>query len=717
MTVESNSGTMASKVAVRHLERWALVYIRQSTAQQVLRNQESTRLQYALRDRALALGWSTDRIEIIDDDLGLSGAEAEGRPGFQRLVAEVGLDHVGVILGLEMSRFARSCRDWHQLLEICALFGTLIADLDGVYDPANHNDRLLLGLKGTISEAELYLLKRRMQDGRMAKAQRGELGKSLPIGYLRRPSGEVIKDPDEQVQTVVACVFEQFERIGSAYGVLRYLREQGVQIPVRVAGGPRMGDLDWKRPVSTTLRRMLNNPMYAGAYVYGWKQLDKRLREPGRPGTGFRLMPPEKWKVFLPERFPAYISMEQYRKNLEQLRLNQCQRLGTARQGRSLVAGLLYCGHCGRRMATLYPGNRVVYVCGIAHRTWYDPYCQSLSGSSLDTEIERRVLEALEPAALELSMAVAADVEARRAKEEQLWSQRLERCRYEAERAHRQYDASEPENRLVVRTLERVWEEKLQQLRSLEEDYHRHRLQSPPCLSAAERAAIQALAEDIPGLWHAPQTTCKHRKEIIRQLIDRIVVTVLGASERVKVVVTWAGGFETCTEIVRPVRRFEQLSYHVDLLEAIRALRKQGLTAEAIAERLNAKRWRTPKGQTEFKADTVREIAYRKGLVPKRRRNRTTPLALAADEWTMEKLAETVEMPIATLYLWARRGWLRARRAEEKQRRWIVWADAAELERIRSLREATSRERSAAHGRQADGTNRNMTSGAAWSGD
>jgi DNA invertase Pin-like site-specific DNA recombinase len=269
------------KISAAHLQRKAIVYVRQSSLQQVAKNQESTRLQYALTERALQLGWSKDQIEVIDD-LGRSGASAEGRPGFQRLVAEVSLDQVGLILGIEMSRLARSCRDWHQLLEVCALFSTLIADPEGIYDPANHNDRLLLGLKGTISEAELHVLRRRMHEGRQAKAMRGELGKRVPMGYLRHPSGEVIKDPDERVQSMVMLIFEQFAVRKTVHGVLRYLVSHDLQLPMRMASGPRKGELHNVRPNRPTLANLLKNPIYAGAYVYGRRPTEARRKKPGR---------------------------------------------------------------------------------------------------------------------------------------------------------------------------------------------------------------------------------------------------------------------------------------------------------------------------------------------------------------------------------------------------------------------------------------------------
>jgi DNA invertase Pin-like site-specific DNA recombinase len=632
----------------------------------------------------LALGWEPDRIVVIDDDLGRSGCSTAGRPGFQRLVAEVGLDHVGVILGVEMSRFARSCRDWHQLIEICALFGTLIADLDGIYDPSNHNDRLLLGLKGTISEAELHLLKRRMLDGRAAKALRGELVVRVPIGYVRRPSGEVVKDPDEQAQALVETVFEQFARLGRVHGVLRHLKSHGLQVPVRERFGPQMGELVWSRPSRTTLSNILKHPMYAGAYVFGRRTLDKRREKPGRPGTGVRLLAQEDWQVLLPDRFPSYITWEQYLRNQEQLRANRPANLGVARQGPTLLPGLVQCGRCGRRMRAQYSGSYHDYQCVAGEKTWLEPFCQSLSGAALDREIEGQVLEALKPAALEVSMAVAADVEARRAKEEAEWAHRLERAKFEAERAFRQYNVVEPENRLVVRTLERHWEEMLQALRQTEEAYHRHRAEVSPCLTPAERAAICMLAADIPGLWHAATTTWAQRKEIVRLLIDRVVVTVLGNSERVHLAIYWAGGYETRGEIVRPVRGMEQLSYLKELLDRVQALRKEGCIAKEIAQRLNEEHWRPAKREKPFTAGMVYQLLCRRGLTRKRPNRASLNQELAPNEWTVDALARELAIARTTLCIWARKGKVTARLGKGK--RWIVHATLEDIQRWRGQR-------------------------------
>jgi DNA invertase Pin-like site-specific DNA recombinase len=350
-------GWTSDKIQSHHLARLAIVYVRQSTMQQVLEHQESTRLQYGLTERAATWGWSPDRIMTIDEDLGKSGSSAAGRNGFQQLMTEVSLNHVGLVLGIEMSRLARCCKDWHQLLEICALFGTLIADLDGIYDPSQYNDRLLLGLKGTMSEAELHMIKQRMLQGKRHKASRGELGFHVPTGYVRRSSGEIRFDPDEQVQQVVRLIFRKFEELGTLNATLRYLVQHEIQLGIRVLSGENQGDLEWHRPNRPTLQNLLKNPTYAGVYAYGRRQIDPRKQQPGKPNTGRVVMSePEDWLVLIQDHHPAYITWQQYQDHLKQLVANQARagQPGDARQGQALLSGILVCGQCGYHMTVRY---------------------------------------------------------------------------------------------------------------------------------------------------------------------------------------------------------------------------------------------------------------------------------------------------------------------------------------------------------------------------
>jgi DNA invertase Pin-like site-specific DNA recombinase len=664
----------------------AIVYVRQSTVQQVLDHQESTRLQYGLKARAEALGWAADRVIVIDDDLGKSGATVEGRLGFQRLVSEVSLDHIGLILGVEMSRLARSCRDWHQLLEICALFGTLIADLDGVYDPAQYNDRLLLGLKGTLSEAELHILKQRMYQGKLSKARRGELGLPLPTGYVRRPSGEIALDPDEQVQHVVRLIFRKFEELGTLNAVLHYLVKHEIQLGFRVREAPGKGELEWHRPNRMTLQNLLKHPIYAGAYTYGRRQVDPRHKQPGRPHTGRTVTAPEDWHVLLKDRVPAYISWEQYETNLARLKANRAlaDEIGAVRQGPSLLSGLLVCAKCGGRLTVRYSGQRArhTYVCNRLATDYGEEFCQSIAGPPLDEFVSKQVLEALEPASLDLSLEAALNLERERDDLARLWQQRLERAAYEAERASRQYQLVEPENRLVARQLEREWEEKLGARQRLEEEHHRFERSQPRLLTAPEREAIRELASNIPALWTAPSTSSAERKEIIRQVVERVVVDAEGASERVRVAVEWVGGTRTDGEMVRPVARLEQLSYYPKLCERLATMVSEGLSAEEIAERLNGEGYRPPKRRERFGRQGVHDLLARLGLIEKGSRNQRR-VGLGADEWWLPELAREIGMPSVTLHTWVGRGWVRARQEDEPPRRWIIWADALELEGLR----------------------------------
>lgn len=680
------SGRFPEKMRSWHRDRLAVVYVRQSTAQQVLDHQESTRRQYGLAARAVEMGWAEARVLVIDDDLGKSGTSAEGRAGFQRLVSEVSLDHVGIILGVEMSRLARSCKDWYQLLELCALFHTLIADLDGVYDPAQYNDRLLLGLKGTMSEAELHIMQQRMRHGLVAKARRGELALVPPMGYVRRESGALALDPDEQVQHVIHLVFRKFAELGTVNALLRYLAAQQIQLGMREHSGPARGEVVWRRPSRATLQTLLKHPLYAGAYVYGRRPVDPRRRRAGRPDTGRTVAAADEWLVLLKDRLPAYLPWEQYTENVARLEANRAraETLGVVREGPALLTRLAVCGQCGRRMAVHYAGDdrHYAYACGRMHIDDGLERCQQVAGPAIDAFVSEQVLIALEPAALELSLEAATHLEQERAELDRLWHQRVERAAYAAERAGRQFRLVEPENRLVARQLEREWEETLAAHLRLEDDYRRFRETQPRGLSAAERAAIRRLAADIPALWHAPTTTAADRKAIVRQVIQRVVVAARGESERVRVTIAWVGGGQTDAEVIRPVARLEQLSYYAALCERARRLAAAGLAAGAIAERLNAEGFRPPKRRERFGAQGVLALLQRLGVLTKHSHGPPRP-GLGAHEWGLRELAQAIEMPDITLYNWVGRGWVVARREEAPPHRWILWADEAEIERLR----------------------------------
>jgi DNA invertase Pin-like site-specific DNA recombinase len=678
------------KVKDWHLQRKAVVYIRQSTPQQVLENRESADRQYSLVYRAELLGWPADRVEIVDEDQGRSGQSAEGRLGFQYLLAEIGLDHVGLILGLEMSRLARSNKDWHQLLELCAIFRTLLADQDGLYDPTDYNDRLLLGLKGTMSEAELHILRSRMYQGLLNKARRGEVYNHPPAGYVKLPTGVFALDPDEQVQSVIHMIFDVFDRVGTIHGVLRYLVEHGIRMPIRPHAGPNRGQLEWHRPNRVTLQNLLRRPIYAGYYRWGHRALDARRRVAGRPRTGRTVRPPKECLVLLEDRCPAYITAARFWSNQQRLDANRAraESLGAVRQGPSLLGGLLVCGQCGHRLLVQYinGGTGLRYSCLRGAVEYGEPPCQSLSGQRLDEFVSQQVLTVLQPAALELHLAAATDVERERQRLHRHWQQQLERARYQTDRAARHFHAVEPENRLVGRELERRWEEALKEQRRLEEEYDRFARDQPATLSAAEREQIRSLAQAIPDLWQAATTTPADRQRLLRFLIERIELIVHGATDQVGVAIHWTGGFVSQHSLVRAVQRYDQLANYGQLRARIEELRSQGQTMAKVARSLNQEGFHPPKRARCFTTSMVAGFLAKGGRSGPRPRALSAQGMLRRDEWLLTDLARKLQMPSATLHRWRKVGWVHARKLPVRGGHWAIWAAATELNRLTRLR-------------------------------
>jgi DNA invertase Pin-like site-specific DNA recombinase len=687
---DPSPGPLSAKVKPGHLARKALVYVRQSTVQQVLNNRESTARQYALDQRAVQLGWPAEGVEIVDEDQGLSGQTAEGRAGFAYLLSQVALNRVGIILGLETSRLARSNKDWHQLLDLCSIFQTLLADQDGVYDPTQYNDRLLLGLKGTMSEAEIHLLRNRMYEGLLHKARRGEVYNHPPIGYVKAAEGGFALDPDEQVQSVVRLIFEQFQRQGTVCGLLRYLVRNQIQVPVRPIRRDQRGQLQWRRPNRVTLQTMLHHPIYAGFYRFGHRAVDPRKKVPGRPQSGRTFRAAEECLVLLPDRLPAYISVEQFRANRERLQQNRARAdsLGAPRQGPALLSGLLACGRCGYRMVVNYNNahNGLRYNCDRALVCYGEPGCQSLSGRRLDAFVVEQVLAALQPAALELHLAAAEDLERQRQLLHHNWQQQLERARYEAGRAARQYGAVEPENRLVARELERRWEEALHEQTRLEREYEQFCAERPAKLSAAQREQVRQLAGSIPQLWSASTTTTADRQRLVRLLIERIEVEVLGQSEQVKLAITWSGGFVSRHEMVRAVASYGQLSDYPSLLARIEQLRAEGRSMAGVANTLNAEGFHPPRRVERFTGGMVSGLLTRWYARAGQSYGLRVTRALRKGEWLLGDLARHLGMPQATLHHWRKAGWLRARKLPVPGGLWAIRATGDERRRLGRLR-------------------------------
>jgi DNA invertase Pin-like site-specific DNA recombinase len=676
----------APKIRPRHLDRLAVVYIRQSTPQQVLGNRESADLQYQLRRRAVEFGWAESRVLVIDDDQATSGQWIEGRLGFQRLLAEVALGHVGVVFGREMSRLARSCKDFHHLIELCAIFNVVLADADGVYDPADPNDRMLLGFRGLMSEAELHVLRSRLIHGKLNKARRGEAFSLVPIGYVRTSDGGVAMDPDEQARAAVRMVFEKVAELGSARRAHAFLVAHGIRLGVRSNRRSDKGALCWRLPRLSTIYDMLRHPFYAGAYVYGRCVVDRRGQATGKPGR--RSARPDEWVCFQRDRVPAYITWEQYEENRRRMADNDKSRGVKARVDRpsTLLNGLARCGRCGRAMAACktYEIREPRYVCDPGHYEAGEPTCQSLTAIPVDRLIESLVLEAVRPAALELSLRAAEQAGRDRDRLHVVWRQKVERARYEAERARRQYDAAEPENRLVTRELERRWEQALAEARRVEEEYARFQAEQPRELTAAERDRIRALAADIPALWRADTTRGSDRRAIVRLLIERVDVSRQGGTELVDVVVHWRGGGQGRHVVRQRLRRYDDLGRYDELRARVTDLRGQGVTGEQIATVLNGEGFVMPRGEA-FNGRTVRHLFTRFGLTGR-------PAGLGAGEgpgrceWWLPELAYELGVKPIVIHRWRWSGYLSARRLAGDKSRWIVWANAAEVRRLRRLR-------------------------------
>ncbi|MGH2903054.1 MAG: recombinase family protein, partial [Solirubrobacteraceae bacterium] len=508
---------VSSKVTAEHLARSAYLYVRQSTLRQVHTNTESAQRQYALRQRAIGLGWPVEQIVVIDTDQGQSGSSAEGREGFQRLVADVGLGKAGIVLGLEVSRLARNNADWHRLLEISALAGTLICDEDGLYDPADFNDRLLLGLKGTMSEAELHFIRARLQGGILSKARRGELPMPLPVGLVSDPAGNVVLDPDQAVQNAIRHLFATFARTGSARAVVYAFRRDGLLFPSRIRKGERKGKLAWNELNHWRVLRTLHNPRYAGAFVYG----QRRTRKTPDGRTTTRQVPREQWTALIPDSHPGYLSFEQFEHNQKLLAANAYahgsdRAAGPAREGPALLQGLAVCGRCGGRMTVRYHQRRDTlipdYNCVKDNIQRHGPACLRLPGEGIDHAIEQLLLDTVTPLALEVALTVQAELEARAQDADQLRRSHVDRARQHAELARRRYLAVDPDNRLVADTLEADWNHTLRALQAAQDEYDRQTAAANAALDDHRKAQIRQLATDFPKLWTDPATPARERK-------------------------------------------------------------------------------------------------------------------------------------------------------------------------------------------------------------
>jgi DNA invertase Pin-like site-specific DNA recombinase len=683
---------MSEKILKTHLERRAIVYLRQSTMKQVYEHHESTARQYGLRERAVALGWSPAQIDVIDDDLGQSGTSTSERDGFQRLAEDVAHGRVGAIFSLEVSRLARSSADWHHLLDLCGLADVVIVDEQAVYVPRDYNDRLLLGLKGTMSEAELYWMRLRLYGGQLSKARRGEYAFLPPAGYEWDAATSRFRlSPDEEVERAVRLVFERFRLDGSAYGVARYLVRHGLLLPVR---SPAERDLRWTRANTSLILSMLHNPIYAGAYAYGRREHRLGLVD-GQKRRRSRELVQDAWKVCLRDRHPGYISWDEFMANQDKLHQNRTRpevhQRGAAREGSALLQGLALCGRCGHRMHVDYCGapRRAIYLC---QKIVGAATCCVLPAKAVDDAVARLFLDAVRPPEIELGLAVVREAERQANDVDRQWALRLERAQYEARLAERRYKAIDPDNRVVARTLEREWNDKLEAIEQIERDREALRRRERLELTPADRAHILGLARDLPALWNAPTTTHAERKNLLRMLVREVSLSPVDVPTRsTRVRVLWQTGAVSDFTVPR-TNRFTVLSTSDAALSLLRAWVDQ--KDAVIAAELNRRGLLTGAGCT-WSIGAVRRVRNAYGLYSTSRKSHRAPLRRQDGAYSVDGVAALVGVKPATVRLWVRQGVLEPiERGGPGRSSWMRLDDAT-IARLRALKSDMAQRRAA----------------------
>ncbi|MDT2006382.1 recombinase family protein [Rhodococcus opacus] len=650
----------ASKVTGAHLTRTAYLYVRQSTLRQVLTNTESAQRQYALRQKAIALGWAAERIVTIDSDQGQSGASAADREGFQRLVTDVGMGRAGIVLGLEVSRLARNNADWHRLLEICAMSATLICDEDGLYDPTDFNDRLLLGLKGTMSEAELHFIRARLVGGQLSKARRGELRMPLPVGLIYDPADNVVLDPDTGVQQAIRHVFTLFARTGSARAVVQQFNADELVFPARVRTGAHKGELAWMPLTHWRVLRTLHNPRYAGAFAYGRRR--ERVAADGK--KTFDTLPREQWIALIPDAHPGYVDWEQFETNQRLLSANATARgedraAGPAREGTALLQGLAVCAKCGNRMTVRYHTRRGVevpdYQCIRTCIQDGGRRCQGVPGAAVDAAIGQLLLDTVTPLALEVALTVQTELETRAAEADALRRGQVERARHRADLARRRYLAVDPDNRLVADSLEADWNDALRTLGAAREDYERASAAAATALTEEVQAKIRSLATDFPALWANPDTPQRDRKRMVRLLVADVT---LHKTDRIHLHVRFRGGQTHSLTVAIPPKAWQLRQTHPDTLAALGRLLDTCTDAET-ADALNAAGHRSGEG----KAFTARIVLHAR---------RSNNLPSHADRLRAKGLLTNTELATrlgvhpSTIKSWTHAGILNSHKANDK---------------------------------------------------
>jgi DNA invertase Pin-like site-specific DNA recombinase len=646
-----------SKVKLTHTRRAAFVYIRQSSPQQVENNRESTARQYALVERACELGWPREQVTVIDEDLGLSGSGSVKRSGFARMTAEVALGHVGIVLGLEVSRLARNNADWYRLLDLCGMTDTLIGDSDGIYHPAAFNDRLILGLKGTMSEAELHILRARLEGGIRNKAARGELRRGLPVGFVwGEGNGEVCFDPDEAVVGAIRTAFAKFTELGSARKVWLWFRSEGLSFPLRAH---MHTPIRWVAATYTAIHHVFTNPVYAGAYAYGKCRHERYVDEQGRVRKRTRHLPQVEWAVLLPDHHQGFIDWATYQANQARIGANvhpqPHQAGGAVREGAALLQGLAICGKCGRHLHTHYSGRNASPGYHCAGKTIVQSrgvYCLNVGGIQIDQAVTEAFLKALTPAAVEATEQAMRQLGADHDAALSQWRLAVERARYEAERAERQYRAVEPENRLVARGLESEWEKRLHDLAAAEAELERRQQQRPRTLTLEEKSRLRALGSDLRKVWIAPTTTDRDRKELLRTLLEEVIVAVYRSEHRAHLTVRWRGGELTEIDLLLPRSQPRGRRTSEDTLSLLRRLAAL-YPDEVIAGILNRQERKTASGE-RFTAVHVGGLRRYRGI-PRFQPPTESP---QGEVVSICKAAQILGMNTSTIHRWLAEGFI-----------------------------------------------------------
>ena len=677
-----------TKVRPEHLNRKAFIYVRQSTLAQVRNHTGSTGRQYNLVQRASDLGWHPVDITVIDQDQGKSGASSTGRSGFEFIVAEVSLGRAGAVFSLEASRLARSCSDWYRLLEICSITETLIVDDDGVYDPTQYNDRLLLGFRGTMSEAELHWLRSRMYGGKIQKAKQGKLRFRLPVGFIFDKIDQVILDPDEEVQQAIRLLFNLYEEKGSAGAVVRHFFDHNLQFPTRMWGGIHDGELVWNPLQITRVRSILHNPRYAGTYVFGRTKNRSTLLPGETPKVKGRTrqVKREEWPIVIHNAHPGYITWEKFLRNQSRMTDSRSVRntsvRGIVRKGSALLQGIVLCGRCGRRMRVKYIDSKQTsaYECNSLFYQFGGKMCQNIMGNSVNAAVTDLFLEAIKPAQLKMSIAALEQLELRAKDIDDQWQRRLERARYEADLAKRRFMEVDPENRLVARSLERDWNDRLTDIEHLEKEYASLPNSKPLTITHQDRQRILKLAHDIPTVWHADSTTFAERKQLLRLLIKDVTLTKLENSIRIDV--RWQTNACSTMDIPKPKKATELFSTDSNVVEQIRKLSPNHSDSQ-IADLLNEQKFK-PARREKFTSYSVKRIRDWRGIptgCPQVRR-RSEKGKRGDGRYSTYAAAEILNVDISAIARWCRNGKLDCIRAASGSPWWISLTEKT----IKSLR-------------------------------